>query len=133
MCIAFALHYNILEDYPLCRSELDNAKYMMRYLAGTTNVTWSNELLEYVALSPAHVAGMTISEISDSRFVNWDTGLRSRLKRDHKVEPHISVCPSLIELMKGLILGIRSPTEYVNLPINVDENEPEQTCGLSGR
>lgn len=132
MCIVFLLHYNVLEDYPVCRSELDNREYMMRYLAGTNNITWSTERLENVALSPAQVAGMTLSEISDSGWVSWDSDLRGQLRRDHIVEPHTVVCPSLTEALKALILGIQPPPQQVRLPIELPEYEMPQRCGLNG-
>lgn len=130
--MVFFLHYQVLNQYPVCRSEIDNVEYMMRYLAGTNNITWNNERLENVALSPANVAGLTLSEISDSRFVNWSSDLRAQLQRDHILERQTAVCPSLTEAMKELILGIEPPPEYVTLPVNIPEYEAPRRCTLNG-
>ncbi len=132
MCTVFLLHYQNLEQYPQCLSELDNRDYMMKYLAGTSEITWSNERIEYIAKMPPHVAGMTVSEISDSSYVNWNISLRSQLQRDHLVIPQRTICPSLTEMMKELVLGIGPPPEYATFPFEVPEYVPPQMCGLNG-
>lgn len=105
---------------------------MARYLAGTRNVTWDQSRLEFMATIPPNLAGMTISEISDSQYVNWDIDLRAQLQRDHIVHPQVEICPSIKEAMISSLLGVEAPPSYVSYPIQAPPYEKPQKCSLTG-
>lgn len=130
MCKTFMAYYSRLEEYPACRSEIDSPDYMAKYLGGTRNVTWDQARLEFMATSPAHLAGMTLSEISDSRFVNWNIDLRQQLQRDHIMLPQVEVCPSLKEAMLAGFLGVEQAPRYVSYPTQATPYERPRNCPL---
>lgn len=132
MCKTFIVYYNQLDEYPVCRSEIVSQDYMARYLAGTRNVTWDQSRLEFMATIPPNLAGMTISEISDSQYVNWDIDLRAQLQRDHIVHPQVEICPSIKEAMISSLLGVEAPPNYVSYPIQAPPYEKPQKCSLTG-
>lgn len=134
MCKVFLIYYNKLEEYPLCRSEIQSREYMSKYLAGTQNVTWNVDELEYVATWPLHVTGRTISNISDSQFVNWDINLRNDLRQDHIIHSQRAICPSVtFESIQGIlesVQGVFEPPEYVSHPVHINEYRQKDRCTL---
>ncbi|ODN00878.1 DBH-like monooxygenase protein 2 [Orchesella cincta] len=90
MCLVYLYYYNQLQDYSLCRSEIVSQQYMRQYL-GVNNITWDNEQLDYAATSPAHLAGQTMTSISDN-LVNWTPQLRNELQQDHQFLPQVNAC-----------------------------------------
>lgn len=90
MCLSFFFYYNKLDGYPLCRSDIVDEGYLQRYLGGARNLTWDNESLEQVATSPPHLAGLSISQISNQ--VRWTPELRAQLQDDHRNLPKVKYC-----------------------------------------
>lgn len=133
MCKVFLLYYDQLDQYPVCRSELVSRDYMARYLAGTRNVTWDQSRLEFMATMPPNLAGMTISQISDSQYVDWNINLRAELQRDHIVHPQVEICPSLKEAMITSLLGLDVPQNFVSYPIQAAPYEQAPKCSLNGK
>ena len=117
MCNTFIWYYNKIENHSICRSELVSPAYTEKYLAGTRNVTWDPPSLEYVATVPRHLAGMTLSEISDSRYVNWSPEQRAQLQRDHILHPQVDICAN-------------EEQTFVTYPLEAIAYRPPQQCSL---
>lgn len=128
MCHVFILYYNRLPQYPICRSELVSPEYVRRYLAGARNLTWNQSQLEFVATAPPHLAGMTVSQIADSAYVNWTEDLRTQLQRDHIIHPQVEICPSVTEAAAAILLGQTLPPRFVSFPTQIPQYQPPQIC-----
>lgn len=147
--MAFIFYYNRIDDYSYCRSEIVSPEYRRRFL-GVSNVTWNEDLLEWVAATPEDLAGLTMTEISDN-FVNWDEGRRQELKRFHDAHPHVSRCsrhlssrrPEQVQalLESGALVLTGSPSTSVNTaddyngpgtyPFRARQYVPQQSCSFN--
>ncbi|CAL8068438.1 unnamed protein product [Orchesella dallaii] len=135
MCKTFALYYPKLNDYSLCRSEINSPAYTQRYL-GINNVTWVESELEYVVTSPLSLEGLKISEVSDMT-VDWNINLRSQLQRDHIIEPQVAICPiSTANPSREALVRAQqtagSEPNFVTYPVQVPPYQPPQGCSLQG-
>lgn len=136
MCLASIAYHvrgnGVMSDhYPVCNSELVSDDYNRKYLAGAGNLTWDKEKLEFVAGEPENLKGMTVSEISDSRFVRWTEGLRADLQRDHIVGGQMGRCPGVGNEMARRLRGL-GPTPPVVVRYPVEAVPFREVRGCSG-
>lgn len=121
------MYHTLLRNYPVCRSGIISPEYTRRYLAGTTNLTWNQPALEFAATAPPQVAGMIVSEISDT-LVNWNLDLRAQLQRDHESHPQVTACLSVAEAAVVAQTGITPPPQFVSNPLQATPWQSPQKC-----
>lgn len=133
MCIVFLSYFNFIRHHPTCLSDLISPAYTAKYLGGAMNLTWNQNRIEFMATAPKHLAGMTVSEISDSQYVNWNGGQRAELQLDHIVHPQVAHCLTIDEIaaaQRAVASGqpLPPPQDFASFPVEIPQYVPPRTC-----
>lgn len=149
MCVAFIHYYGRNNDYSYCRSEIVSEEYRRRFL-GVSNITWEEDELEWVAMTPPHLAGLSMTAISNN--VDWTETKREELMNFHEAHPHIGKCSrnmeyrdaaqvkmledsGALEITENVATNVNTPDDFngpVRYPFRAKPYVPDQSCTYTG-